>query len=195
MSVKSMKSMKRYYGNGCKWATIRLAPLGSVMTVFGLLAAFFILDAQASMAAAKTPFDKLRGGWKCVRGGCWLKPVEGKRERVNCRVRYNVSNGGMNMAQSINCRGSFRMTASSKVSLSRSGRLTGSWTSFNNHTGRISGGASGRARGDKIFVGISGTGGYRGAMRAVIGGSGHRVTLFQVHNGRRYVVGRLSLRR
>ena len=163
-----------------------------------LLAALLMITAGASTADAASkgnPFPKLKGGWKCVRGGCWIKPVGGAKERVGCRVRYKVGSGGRSISQSINCRGSIKMTASSKVNLKKNNRVSGSWTSYNNHTGRVSGGASGTTTSSRLQIGISGSKGFRGAMRASIGGKGHKVTLYQTKNGKRHVVGRLSLRR
>jgi len=149
----------------------------------------------ASAASKGNPFPKLKGNWKCLRGGCWMRPIGGARERVACRVKYKVGGGGKTLAQRINCRGSIRMNANANVRMRKRSRLSGSWTSYNNHSGRVKGGASGNATSNKVFVGISGTKGFRGAMRAVINGKRHRVTLFQTKNGKRYVVGRLSLRR
>ncbi len=170
---------------------------------FGLLLAAFATVALVSAgniaiveaAERGNPFPKLKGTWKCVRGGCWIRPVGGAKERVACRVRYKVSGGGRSIAQSINCRGSIKMTASAKVGFKKRNRVAGSWTSYNNHTGRISGGASGTAGANKLFVGISSSKGFRGAMRATISGKRHNVTLYQSKNGKRHVVGRLSLRR
>ena len=151
---------------------------------------------KARPAATASPFGKLQGNWRCVRGGCWLKPVGKKRERVNCRVRYNLSGGGKRLSQSIVCRGSFRMKATARIDMQNNGRLSGDWSSYNNHKGRIYGDVSGIARASRISVGISGSNGYRGGMRAVITSPRrHRVTLFENHNGRRIMIGRLVLRR
>ncbi|MCF6199070.1 MAG: hypothetical protein L3J67_06665 [Hyphomicrobiaceae bacterium] len=151
--------------------------------------------ASSANAASKSPFPKLKGSWKCVRGGCWIRPVGGSKERVGCRVRYKVSSGGRTIRQAINCRGSIKMTANAKISMRSNGRVSGSWTSYNNHTGRISGGASGTVNARKLFVGVSSSKGYRGAMRAVVSGKRHTVTLYQTKNGKRHIVGRLSLKR
>jgi len=149
----------------------------------------------ANAASKGSPFPKLKGNWKCVRGGCWIRPVGGAKERVGCRVRYRVGAGGRSIRQAIQCRGSIKMTANAKVSMKSRGRVAGSWTSYNNHTGRVSGGASGTASSSKLYVGLSSNKGYRGAMRAVISGKRHIVTLYQTKNGRRNIVGRLSLKR
>ena len=148
-----------------------------------------------SAASKGNPFPKLKGNWKCVRGGCWIRPVNGDKERVGCRVKYKVGSGGKSITQSINCRGSIKMTATAKVRLRKNNRVSGSWTSYNNHTGRSSGGASGSATARKLFVGISSKDGSRGAMSASVSGKRHKVILYQVKNGKRHVVGRLSLRR
>lgn len=169
---------------------------------FGLIAAAFaafVLVAGApnvADAASKgNPFSKLKGKWKCTRGGCWIRPIGGSKERVGCRVRYKVGKRGKSITQSIKCRGSIKMTANAKVKLRKRNRVSGSWNSYNNHTGRTSGGASGSTTSTKLFVGISASNGFRGAMRATISGRKHKVTLYQSKNGKRHVVGRLSLRR
>ncbi len=169
---------------------------------FGIMAALFGIvitgagyTPVAQAASKGNPFPKLKGKWKCVRGGCWVKPIGGDRERVGCRVRYKLGAGGKTITQSINCRGSIKLTAKAKVTLKRNNRVSGSWTSYNNHTGRVSGGASGVTTASKLSVGISSSKGFRGAMRATLNGSRHLVTLYQVRNGKRHMVGRLSLKR
>ncbi len=169
--------------------------LGLVAAVLAALAMVSGGATSASAGAKGNPFPKLKGKWKCVRGGCWIRPVGGAKERVGCRVRYKVGGGGKSLTQSINCRGSIKMTANAKVRLKKNNRVSGSWTSYNNHTGRISGGASGTTTSTRMHMGISTSSGFRGAMRATVSGSRHKVTLYQVKNGKRHVVGRLSLRR
>lgn len=171
---------------------------------FGLIIAAFAAvimvtgGASGVSAASKSkgnPFPKLKGNWKCVRGGCWIRPVGGDKERVGCRVKYRVGSGAKSLTQSINCRGSIKMTATAKIRLKKRNRVSGSWTSYNNHTGRSSGGVSGSTTSSKLYVGISSKDGSRGAMSATVSGRRHKVTLYQVKNGKRHVVGRLSLRR
>lgn len=166
--------------------------------IAALFAAVVMVAGGASSANAASkgnPFTKLKGKWKCVRGGCWVRPVGGDKERVGCRVRYKVGSGGKSISQSINCRGSIKMTASAKVRLRKRNRVSGSWTSYNNHTGRTSGRASGSTTSSKLHVRISAKDGSRGAMRATVKGSRHKVILYQTKNGKRHVVGRLSLKR
>jgi len=166
------------------------------LAVFATIIMAMAFMASLSHARPSSPFGKLQGNWRCVRGGCWLRPVGKKRERVNCRVRYSLSGGGMRLAQTIVCRGSFRMKATARINMRKNGRVSGSWSSYNNHKGRVSGDASGIASSSRISVGISGSNGYRGGMRAVITSPRrHRVTLFENHNGRRIMIGRLVLRR
>ena len=169
---------------------------------FGLIAAAFAAimmiaggASNASAASKGNPFPKLKGNWKCARGGCWVRPVGGKKERVGCRVKYRVGSGGNSISQSINCRGSIKLTASASVRRKKNGRVSGSWTSYNNHSGRSSGGASGSTTSTNLFVGISSKGGGRGAMRATISGNSHRVTLYKTQAGKRHIIGVLSLRR
>lgn len=179
MSMSSMEKMPRF---GFLAAVLSLG----LMIVGGV--------SSAGAAGGGNPFPKLKGNWKCVRGGCWVRPVGGAKERVGCRVRYKVGSGGRSIAQTINCRGSIRVSANARVRMRGNGRVAGSWTSYNSHTGRVSGGASGTVSANRLFVGISAKG-YRGAMRAIISGRRHTVNLYQTKNGRRYQVGRLSLRR
>ncbi len=166
--------------------------LAAIVAVMAMIAG----GTQTANAASKgNPFPKLKGSWKCVRGGCWVRPVGGAKERVGCRVRYNVGSGGRSIAQSINCRGSIKMTAKASVKMRKGNRVSGKWSSYNNHTGRTSGGASGRTTSSKLYVSISSATGFRGAMRAKVSGKRHVVTLYQTKNGKRHVVGKLALRR
>ncbi len=169
---------------------------------FGLIAAVFAAltmvagGASGASAASKgNPFLKLKGNWKCLRGGCWIRPVNGDKERVGCRVKYRVGAGGKSITQSINCRGSIKMTAKAKVRLRKKSRVSGSWTSYNNHTGRKSGGASGSTTSSRLYVGILSKDGSRGAMSATVKGKRHKVKLYQTKNGKRHLVGLLSLKR
>ncbi len=168
---------------------------GMVMAVFAAVLMVVMGPSVASAASKDTVFSKLSGGWKCVRGGCWVRPVNGAKERVGCRVRYKVGSGGKSITQSINCRGSIKMTARAKVKLRKRNRVSGSWSSYNNHTGHSSGSASGSTTSSKLYVGITSNEGSRGAMRATVSGKRHVVTLYQRKNGKNHVVGRLSLRR
>jgi len=169
---------------------------------FGVVAAAFAAiimvaggSVGASAASKGTVFSKLSGKWKCVRGSCWIRPVNGAKERVGCRVRYKVGTRGKSITQSIDCRGSIRMTSSAKIKLRKRNRVSGKWTSYNNNSGRSSGDASGSTTSSKLYVGITSRKGSRGAMRATVSGKRHVVTLYKRKGGKNYVVGRLSLKR
>lgn len=176
---------------------VNMKSVFSAGRLFGLaaaaLAASVALVGGSPEARADKLLDQLAGNWKCQSGGCWVRPVGGVKERVGCRVNYAVS--GSNMSQSINCKGSIQLTANSKMAKSGE-RVSGSWSSYNNHTGRISGSASGVATGNRISVGITANDGKTGAMRANIDGNNrHTVTLYQNEGGKRHVVGILTLSR
>lgn len=170
----------------------------SAVRMLGLavVAGGFVAGSVAPVAAADagSVFQKLAGNWKCERGGCWVKPVGAKvAERLGCRVNYGVS--GANLTQSINCKGSIQLNATSKLALSGN-KVSGNWSSYNNQTGRMNGSASGSVTDNRMSVGITANDGQSGAMRAVVGGSGaHTVELYQVRSGKRYKVGQLALTR
>jgi len=151
--------------------------------------------AAPAMAEKGGVFAKMSGKWKCSTGGCWVKPVDGKKERVACRVNYDVSNGGKTLKQKINCKGGIKLTASSKLYLESGGKVTGDWSSYNSHTGRVKGGATGIARSNKLSLGISGTAGFLGAMRVNVSGKTLTVSLFETRNGKRHQIGKLKLKR
>jgi hypothetical protein len=168
----------------------------SAVRMLGLavIAGCLLAGSPAPVEAADSGvFQKLAGNWKCQRGGCWVKPVGAKvAERLGCRVNYGVS--GASLTQSINCKGSIQLTANSKLS-QQGNRVSGSFTSFNNQTGRINGSASGVVTDSRMSVGITADDGKTGAMRATIGTDSQVVELYEVRSGKRYKVGQLSLTR
>ncbi len=174
---------------------VRVSSFGLIAAAFAALVMVGAGATGASAASKGNPFPKLKGSWKCVRGGCWIRPVSGSKERVGCRVKYRVGKGGKSIRQSINCRGSIKMTANAKIRLKKRNRVSGSWTSYNNHTGRKSGGVSGTTTSSRLFVGIASKDGSRGAMSATVSGKRHKVKLYQTKNGKRHLVGLLSLKR
>ncbi|MEC9369161.1 MAG: hypothetical protein VX871_10780, partial [Pseudomonadota bacterium] len=75
----------------------RLASIACAAAV----AAVATLSGSVPQAVAETnPFAKMAGSWK---GGGTFEPLSGEKERVICRVQYNVS--GDSIQQDINCAG------------------------------------------------------------------------------------------
>lgn len=180
-----------------------VAAAAASIILLGSASAAPVADAAAAPAADKAaapavgkgnPFPLLDGNWKCVRGGCWVRPVGGVKERVGCRVNYKIE-ADVSLSQSINCKGSIQLTASSKVTRSQDGSVSGDWTSFNNHTGRLTGSATGVAEIDRITVGITSKDGKLGAMRTTIGEKSHTVKIYETVNGKQHQIGNLSLSR
>lgn len=114
------------------------------LVVSGLFAA-----ALPSLSVAQArPFSMLEGDW---RGSGVVSPRGQSRERVVCRLSYNLSGDSLN--QTLDCAGAdYRITATGKFTINGD-RVSGTWreTQFG-----FGGGAVGSIRGDRIFVRISG---------------------------------------
>jgi hypothetical protein len=96
-------------------------------------------------APAELPFAAIAGSWS---GGGTLSLTNGTRERLRCRARHAVGDGGRSLSLSIRCASdSYRFELSSDV-VHRRGRIFGRWSeSANGLSGTVSGSASsGRIR-------------------------------------------------
>jgi len=90
----------------------------------------------------------LKGSW---RGSGTASPSKGARERISCRVKYDVR--AMTVVQNVNCAGAdYRINVKANLTV-RGNTISGSWqeTHFN-----YSGGLSGSVRGNVISARILG---------------------------------------
>ena len=145
------------------------------------------LSASAK-AAGGNPFDQLKGYWK---GGGTVTPVNGKAEKVSCRVTYNVA--GSAVTQTMNCAGTdYKVNSSTKLTYS-GGKISGSW---NESTYSATGGVSGTAKGNTVHARISGDK-FSGRMSISVSGNGHTINIVQLDpgSGAYRPVANVSLRR
>jgi hypothetical protein len=95
--------------------------------------------AQATAEAAATPFQGLHGDWS---GTGSITLGSGDRERIRCRVNYDVHESGNSLQQDLRCASdSYKFDMMSNVNIKNS-QLSGHWTE---HTRNKSGTLSGRA--------------------------------------------------
>src|SRR3984893_1873617 len=65
-----------------------------------LLGAFLGMLAAAAPALAEQGFDNVAGSWS---GAGSMKPSDGPRERVRCKVDYAVKNTGQSVKMNVRC--------------------------------------------------------------------------------------------
>ena len=128
----------------------------------------------AAPKAAGNPFDQLKGYW---RGGGTVTPMNGKAEKVSCRVTYNVA--GSTVSQTMRCAGTdYKINTSTKLTY-KGGKISGSW---NESTYDANGGVSGTANGNTIHARITGDK-FSGRMSINISGKGHSINIIQFNQG------------
>jgi hypothetical protein len=117
-------------------------PLGRA---FGVAALAFAMSTWASSSHAQTgPFAPLAGTWS---GEGTITTSNGGSERIRCRARYTVGEGGREFQQALTCASdSYKFEISSNVETDGS-RVTGTWSEA---TRGVSGTLSGRISGPNI---------------------------------------------
>jgi hypothetical protein len=151
--------------------------LFGLSVALGTLLAISIVASSASAASTKAagnPFDQLEGYW---RGGGTLTPMNGKPEKISCRVTYNVA--GSAVTQTMNCAGTdYKVNTTSKFTYS-GGKISGSW---NESTYSATGGVSGTAKGNTVHARIAGDK-FSGRMSISVSGKGHTINIVQFDQG------------
>ncbi len=151
--------------------------LVGVGVALGTLLAVSLVASSASAASTKAggnPFDQLKGYW---RGGGTMTPMNGKPEKVSCRVTYNVA--GSAVTQTMNCAGTdYKVNTTSKFNYN-GGKISGSW---NESTYSATGGVSGTAKGNTVHARISGDK-FSGRMSISVSGKGHTINIVQFDQG------------
>lgn len=109
------------------------------LVAVGIALAAALARAQSPAEASPTPFQGLHGDWA---GTGNITLGTGDRERIRCRVNYDVDKGGNSLRQDLRCASdSYKFDMTSDVRHS-AGQLNGYWTE---HTRRKSGTLYGRA--------------------------------------------------
>jgi len=150
---------------------------GLCVAAGALLAVSFAAASPTSATSSKAtgnPFDQLKGYW---RGGGIMTPINGKPEKVSCRVTYNVA--GNAVTQTMNCAGTdYKVNTTSKFNYN-GGKISGSW---NESTHEATGGISGTAKGSTVHARISGDK-FSGRMSISLSGKGHTINIVQFDQG------------
>jgi hypothetical protein len=78
----------------------------------------------AAPARAEQSFDSVAGSWS---GGGSMKPSDGPRERVRCKVDYMVKNAGQSVKMNVRCASdAYKMDLSANIDESGTA-LSGNW--------------------------------------------------------------------
>jgi hypothetical protein len=125
-------------------------PLGRAIAVAALALALPLF--ASSSHAQSGPFAPLAGTWS---GEGTITTSNGGSERIRCRARYAVGEGGRAFQQALTCASdSYKFEISSNVEAD-DGRVTGTWSEA---TRGVSGNLSGRISGPNISARVDGAG-------------------------------------
>jgi hypothetical protein len=158
--------------------------LAAVLVVGGVINGAMIESSFAIPNAIK----QLKGTW---RGSGTASPSKGARERISCRVKYDVR--ALTVTQSIRCAGAdYRINVKGNLSI-QGNNITGTWeeTQFG-----YRGGVSGSVKGNIIFVRILGVS-FSGRMNIEVSGRSQTVSITRYDAGsKKYqTVANISLRK
>ena len=138
--------------------------------------------------AIPNAIKQLKGTW---RGSGTASPSKGARERISCRVKYDVR--ARSVTQSIRCAGAdYRINVKGNLSV-QGNNITGTWQET--HFG-YSGGVSGSVKGDTIFARILGVS-FSGRMNIKVSGRRQTVSItrYDVGSKKYRNVANISLRK
>ncbi len=137
----------------------------------GLALALAAAPASAQPAAAAGgPFEGLGGAWT---GNGTVTLGSGSKERIRCRVNYDVAADSMSFRQNLRCASdsyTFELRSSIRYA---DGNITGQWTEA---TRNKSGVISGRAQGNQIEA-LAETSGFAAFLTVVTRGGRQQVTI------------------
>jgi hypothetical protein len=125
---------------------LSVKPLGCIAVVAGLM---FV---SAPVFAQTGPFAPLAGTWS---GEGTITTSNGGGERIRCRARYTIAEGGRAFQQALTCASdSYKFEISSNVETDGT-KVTGTWSEA---TRGVSGKLSGRISGPNISAIVEGAG-------------------------------------
>ena len=139
-----------------------------------LLGAGLTLTASPASAqraeAAIAPFEHLSGFWS---GNGAVKMANGSKERIRCRVNYNVAASGVSFRQNLRCASdSYTFDLNSDIAYAN-GSITGRWTET---TRNKSGSINGRVKGNQIQA-LAETNGFAAFLTVTTNGGRQQVTI------------------
>jgi hypothetical protein len=86
--------------------------------------ALLVTIQAAAPAYAEQAFDNVAGSWS---GSGSMKPSDGPRERVRCKVDYNVKNAGQSVKMNVRCASdAYKMDLSANIDQNGTA-LSGNW--------------------------------------------------------------------
>ena len=90
-----------------------------------ILQACFVMNVLAAApACAQQSFEDVAGSWS---GSGMMKPSDGARERVRCKVDYNVKNAGQSVKMNVRCASdAYKMDLSANIDQNGTD-LSGNW--------------------------------------------------------------------
>src|SRR6202049_2735919 len=85
---------------------------------------FFMIICAAAPAYAEQSFDSVAGSWS---GSGTMKPSDGPRERVRCKVDYVPKNAGQSVKMNVRCASdAYKMDLSANIDENGT-TLSGNW--------------------------------------------------------------------
>jgi len=130
---------------------------------------------------AVSPFAGLAGVWN---GSGRIEMQNGNHERIRCRARYSVSEGGEMLVQDLRCASDSYKFDVNSTSQSDGGSLSGAWSEL---TRNVTGTLSGRASGGSIQARVTSLG-FSAGLIVNTAGNTQSVTIIPEGNEVRSVV-------
>jgi len=130
---------------------------------------------------AVSPFAGLAGVWN---GSGRIEMQNGNHERIRCRARYSVSEGGEMLVQDLRCASDSYKFDVNSTSQSDGGSLSGAWSEL---TRNVTGTLSGRASGGSIQARVTSLG-FSAGLIVNTAGNTQSVTIIPEGNEIRSVV-------
>ena len=116
-------------------------------------------------------FAGFAGNWS---GGGTITVSNGTSERIRCRAKYSVSDGGAGLQQDLRCASdSYKFEVTSNVINPGGSAIQGSWTEI---TRNASGNVSGNATGGRIDASVEGVG-FSAGLSLTTSGNSQSVTI------------------
>jgi hypothetical protein len=102
-----------------------------------LMTTLLITALAIAPACAQQSFDNVAGSWS---GGGMMKPSDGPRERVRCKIDYTVKSEGQSVKMNLRCASdAYKMELSANIDQSGTA-LSGNWVENQYHIGgKVSG--------------------------------------------------------
>ena len=122
----------------------------ATLTVAATVAVLGLAALPSSAFAFGSPFAAMSGSWS---GSGTITTSDGNKERIRCRAKSDVDNGGSTLDLTIRCASdSYNFELQSNVA-HRNGAVSGNWSENTRHVG---GNIEGSASGNAISVRVSG---------------------------------------